>query len=296
MRWREGRRSENVEDVRGAGGGFGRGGGGLRLGGGGLILLLVGAWLFGADPMALLSMLVDGGAGSSIQVPDESTEGGAPAPAGSDEGAQFVSVVLADTEDTWTEIFQSGGERYQPPKLVLFTDTVRSACGMAQSAMGPFYCPSDQKVYIDLGFYRELRERFRAPGDFAQAYVIAHEIGHHVQTLLGTSQQVHAAQQRASQQQSNALSVQLELQADCYAGVWAHHANRARQILEEGDVEEGLNAASAIGDDNIQRQTQGSVAPESFTHGSSQQRVSWFRRGLDSGSMKNCDTFASEPQ
>jgi uncharacterized protein len=293
MRWREGRRSENVEDVRGAGGGFGRGGGGLRLGGGGLILLLVGAWLLGADPMTLLSILVDGGGGSSMQVPDASMEGGAPAPAGNDEGVQFVSVVLADTEDAWTEIFQSGGEHYQPPKLVLFTDTVRSACGMAQSAMGPFYCPNDQKVYIDLGFYRELRERFRAPGDFAQAYVIAHEIGHHVQTLLGTSQQVHQAQQGASQEQGNALSVRLELQADCYAGVWAHHADRSRQLLEAGDVEEGLNAASAIGDDNIQRQTQGTVVPESFTHGSSEQRVTWFRRGLESGSMKSCDTFAA---
>jgi predicted metalloprotease len=292
MRWREGRRSENVEDVRGAGGGFRRGGGGLRLGGGGLILLLVGAWLFGADPMTLLSILVDGGGGSSMQVPDASMEGGAPVPAASDEGAQFVSVVLADTEDTWAEIFQSGGQRYQPPKLVLFSDVVRSACGMAQSAMGPFYCPNDQKVYIDLGFYRELRERFQAPGDFAQAYVIAHEIGHHVQTLLGTSQQVHEAQQRASQEQGNALSVRLELQADCYAGVWAHHADRSRQLLEAGDVEEGLNAASAIGDDNIQRQTQGRVAPESFTHGSSEQRVAWFRRGLESGSMKSCDTFS----
>jgi predicted metalloprotease len=223
-------------------------------------------------------------------------QGGAPPPTGNDEGAQFVSVVLADTEDTWTEIFQAGGERYQPPKLVLFTGVVRSACGTAQAAMGPFYCPSDQKVYIDLGFYRELRERFRAPGDFAQAYVIAHEIGHHVQTLLGTSQQVRQMQEQSSKQQGNALSVQLELQADCYAGVWAHHANRARQILEEGDVEEGLNAASAIGDDNIQRQTQGTVVPESFTHGSSQQRVTWFRRGLESGSMKNCDTFARGSQ
>ena len=294
MRWREGRRSENVEDVRGAGGGFGggRGGGGLRLGGGGLILLLVGAWLFGADPMTLISILADGGSGSSIQVPDESMQGSAPAPATNDEGGQFVSVILADTEDTWTEIFATGGERYVAPKLVLFSNQVRSACGMAQAAMGPFYCPSDQKVYIDLAFYRELRDRFQAPGDFAQAYVIAHEIGHHVQTLLGTSQQVHQAQQQSSQAASNALSVKLELQADCYAGVWAHQANRSRQLLEEGDVEEGLNAASAIGDDHIQRQTQGTVVPESFTHGSSEQRVSWFRRGLESGSMKNCDTFA----
>jgi len=294
MRWREGRRSENVEDARGAGGGFGggRGGGGLRLGGGGLILLLVGAWLFGADPMTLISILADGGSGSSIQVPDASMQGSAPAPAANDEGGQFVSVILADTEDTWSEIFATGGERYVAPKLVLFSNQVRSACGMAQAAMGPFYCPSDQKVYIDLAFYRELRDRFQAPGDFAQAYVIAHEIGHHVQTLLGTSQQVHQAQQQASKEQANALSVKLELQADCYAGVWAHQANRSRQLLEEGDVEEGLNAASAIGDDNIQRQTQGTVVPESFTHGSSEQRVRWFRRGLESGSMKNCDTFA----
>jgi predicted metalloprotease len=300
MRWREGRRSENVEDQRGRSGGFGggRGGGGLRLGGGGLILLLLGAWLFGADPFTLLSILTGGGGGggSSIQVPDTMQQDGAPPPSANDEGAQFVSVVLADTEDTWTEIFQSGGEQYQPPKLVLFTDVVRSACGMAQSAMGPFYCPNDQKVYIDLGFYRELRERFQAPGDFAQAYVIAHEIGHHVQTLLGTSQQVRQMQQQTSQEQANALSVRLELQADCYAGVWAHHADRSRQILESGDVEEGLNAASAIGDDNIQRQTQGTIVPESFTHGSSQQRVAWFRRGLESGNMRDCDTFARGSQ
>jgi predicted metalloprotease len=210
-----------------------------------------------------------------------------------DEGADFVAVVLGDTEDTWSEIFASGGERYAPPKLVLFSGMVRSACGMAQSAMGPFYCPMDQKVYIDLDFYRDLRERFRAPGDFAQAYVIAHEVGHHIQTLLGTSQQVQAARERSSEEQGNALSVRLELQADCYAGVWAHHADRARQILEQGDVEEGLNAAAAIGDDRIQRQTQGTVVPESFTHGSSQQRVAWFRRGLESGSMKSCDTFAA---
>jgi len=207
-----------------------------------------------------------------------------------------VSVVLADTEDTWTEIFRAGGQTYQPPKLVLFTDVVRSACGMAQSAMGPFYCPMDQKVYIDLGFYRELRDRFQAPGDFAQAYVIAHEVGHHVQTLLGTSQQVAETRQRASQEQANALSVRLELQADCYAGVWAHNANRSRQILEEGDLEEGLNAAAAIGDDRIQRQTQGTVVPESFTHGSSKQRVTWFRRGFERGDPDACDTFGSGAQ
>ena len=290
MRWREGRRSDNVEDLRGAGGGGFGGfpGGGLRLGGGGLILLLVGAWLFGADPMTLLSILAGGG--TTAEVPDASMQDG-PAPAANDEAAQFVSVVLADTEDTWTPIFAQNGARYVAPKLVLFTDAIRSACGTAQSAMGPFYCPNDQKVYIDLAFYRELRDRFHAPGDFAQAYVIAHEVGHHVQNLLGTLDQVHGAQEQASREQANALSVRLELQADCYAGVWGYHADRARQLLEAGDVEEGLNAASAIGDDNIQRQTQGTVVPESFTHGSSQQRVSWFRRGLESGSIQSCDTF-----
>jgi len=293
MRWREGRRSENVEDRRGAG--MGRmGGGGLRLGAGTIILILLGAWLLGANPLQILGLLVGGG-GTTAQTPDVSYQEQAPPAAGGpkDEGADFVSVVLGDTEDTWTEIFASGGERYAPPKLVLFSGMARSACGMAQSAMGPFYCPMDQKVYIDLDFYRDLRQRFRAPGDFAQAYVIAHEVGHHVQTLLGTSQKVHQARQQMSEEQGNALSVRLELQADCYAGVWANHADRARSILEQGDVEEGLNAASAIGDDRIQRQTQGTVVPESFTHGSSEQRVTWFRRGLESGRMQSCDTFAA---
>ena len=290
MRWRGGRRSENVEDRRGARSPMG---GGIRLGGGTLIVVLIGAWLFGANPMTLLQIFLGSG-GLSAGAPDASyQDSGAPPPDPNDEGAQFVSVVLGDTEDTWTEIFASGGERYVPPKLVLFTGAVRSACGMAQAAMGPFYCPMDQKVYIDLAFYRELRDRFRAPGDFAQAYVIAHEVGHHIQTLLGTSQKVHDARQRMGQEQGNQLSVRLELQADCYAGVWAHHADRARQLLEEGDVEEGLNAASAIGDDNIQRQTQGTVVPESFTHGSSEQRVLWFRRGLETGQMQACDTFAA---
>jgi hypothetical protein len=227
-----------------------------------------------------------------MQLPDS---GAAPPAAGAptDEGADFVSVVLADTEDTWSALFAQAGSRYQPPKLVLFSQVVRSACGMAQSAMGPFYCPPDQAVYIDLDFYRELRDRFGAPGDFAQAYVIAHEVGHHVQTLLGTSEQVRAAQQRAGEAQANALSVRLELQADCYAGVWAHHAQRSRQVLEAGDIEEGLGAAAAIGDDRLQQQTQGRVVPESFTHGSSQQRVEWFSRGLEQGSLEGCDTFRS---
>jgi predicted metalloprotease len=291
MRWREGRRSENVEDRRGQRMGPMRGGG-LRLGGGTLILLVLGAWLLGANPLQLLGLLLGGG-GMSTQVPEPYQDQAPPPPGASDETADFVSVVLGDTEDTWNEIFASGGERYQPPKLVLFTDVARSACGMAQSAMGPFYCPLDQKVYIDLGFFRDLQQRFRAPGDFAQAYVIAHEVGHHVQTLLGTSQKVRQMQQQMSQEDGNAMSVLLELQADCYAGVWGHHADRARQVLEQGDVEEGLNAASAIGDDRIQRQTQGTIVPESFTHGSSAQRVEWFRRGLESGDMRSCDTFAA---
>jgi predicted metalloprotease len=294
MRWRTGRRSENVEDRRGAGRALG--GGGLRLGGGAIILLLV-LMLFGVDPRVLLQLLAAGGGGEpGVGVPDA---GGpydsAPAPTGGpgDELADFVSVVLGDTEDTWTELFAQGGARYQPPTLVLFTDAVRSACGIAGAAVGPFYCSLDQKVYIDLGFYRDLQERFRAPGDFAQAYVIAHEIGHHVQNLVGISDRVQELRARVSEREGNALSVRLELQADCYAGVWAHHAHRSRQLLEEGDVEEGLAAAAAIGDDRIQRQTQGQVVPESFTHGSSEQRVHWFRAGLESGSLDACDTFAA---
>jgi hypothetical protein len=291
MRWREGRRSSNVEDRRGAR--VGLGGGGLRLGGGGILLLVLGAWLLGINPLQILSLLAGGG-GATLEVPepgaDEST---APVGAGeaTDEGAAFVSVVLADTEDTFSQLFRDSGAGYVAPKLVLFSGVVRSACGTAQAAMGPFYCPPDQKVYIDLDFYRDLRDRFGAPGDFAQAYVIAHEVGHHVQTLLGVSQQVHEAQQRLPEAEANALSVRLELQADCFAGVWAHHADRARQLLEQGDVEEGLAAAAAIGDDRIQQQTQGTVVPESFTHGSSRQRVEWFRRGLEQGSLAACDTF-----
>jgi predicted metalloprotease len=286
MRWRGGRRSQNVEDRRGAR----LGGAGIRLGGGGILLLVVGAWLLGINPLQILSLLAGAG-DSTLQLPADPESGPVAAGAPQDEGADFVSVVLADTEDTWGELFARGGASYEAPRLVLFSGVVRSACGTAQSAMGPFYCPVDQKVYIDLEFYRDLRDRFGAPGDFAQAYVIAHEVGHHVQTLLGVSQQVHEAQQRLPQAEGNALSVRLELQADCYAGVWAHHAHRARQVLEEGDVEEGLGAAAAIGDDRIQRQTQGTVVPESFTHGSSRQRVEWFRRGLEQGDLERCDTF-----
>ncbi|MGH6621916.1 MAG: KPN_02809 family neutral zinc metallopeptidase [Alphaproteobacteria bacterium] len=297
MRWRMGRRSENVEDRRGSGMGGGFGGGGMRvsrggLGGMGLVVVVVLALLFGVDPTLLLTEL-----GGPTQVAPEQRQGqtGQPGqPTGqSDEMSQFVSVVLADTEDTWRDIFRNGNKEYRLPKLVLFSGAVQSACGFAQAAVGPFYCPGDQKVYIDLNFFRDLRSRFGAPGDFAQAYVIAHEVGHHVQTLLGISQQVISMRQRVSEAEGNALSVRQELQADCFAGVWAHHADKARQILEQGDVEEALNAASAIGDDRLQKQAQGHITPESFTHGSSEQRVRWFRTGLDKGVMQACDTFSA---
>src|SRR5215510_5393509 len=290
MRWRTGRRSDNVDDLRGAR--VPRGG--LRLGMGGLFAVVVIGWLLGADPLTLLRIVGSGIQTTELSDVEYPAPGGPPGQGGPpDELADFVSVVLADTEDTWGALFAEGGARYQPPRLVLFTDLVRSACGTGQSAMGPFYCPGDEKVYIDLDFYRDLRDRFEAPGDFAQAYVIAHEVGHHVQNLLGTSEKVQRLREARPEAESNSLSVRLELQADCYAGVWAHHADRARQILEQGDVEEGLAAAAAIGDDRIQRETQGTVVPESFTHGSSRQRVEWFHRGLESGSLEACDTFAA---
>ena len=219
---------------------------------------------------------------------------GTPGDAGgrsADPQADFVSVVLADTEDTWAKIFADSGRRYEPAPLVLFTQATQSACGMGQAAMGPFYCPADRKVYIDLAFFRELDRRFGAPGDFAQAYVIAHEVGHHVQNLMGITGKIDSMRGRVSEAQQNAMSVRLELQADCFAGVWAHHAQAARQILEEGDVEEALNAASQIGDDTLQRKSQGTVQPETFTHGTSAQRVTWFKKGLSTGSVQQCNTF-----
>jgi hypothetical protein len=206
----------------------------------------------------------------------------------------FISVVLADTEDVWQDVFKRAGRRYEPPKLVLFSQAAQSACGFAQSAMGPFYCPLDHKVYLDMSFFKDLQTRFRAQGDFAQAYVVAHEVGHHVQTLLGISQQVEDRKRRAGPAETNKLSVRLELQADCLAGVWANQAHRTRRILEAGDIEEGLNAASAIGDDRIQKQTQGHVVPDAFTHGSSAQRVRWFRRGMESGDLGQCNTFKTD--
>ncbi len=285
MRWQDGRRSENVEDRRG--GHFSR-----RVAGGGIgtILLVLVAMYFGIDPSIILNQSQLPIPGADAPVPSE------PYSASPEEKrlAEFVSVVLADTEDTWRALFRSMGQTYQEPKLVLFSGGVESACGMAAAAMGPFYCPMDQKVYIDLSFYSDLKSRFGAPGDFAQAYVIAHEVGHHVQNLLGIAEKVQSLRSRASESESNRLSVMMELQADCLAGVWAHQADRARQILEDGDIEEALNAASMIGDDRMQRQGRGYVTPDSFTHGSSAQRVRWFKRGLESGNMGQCNTFQAE--
>jgi predicted metalloprotease len=280
MRWEDGRRSDNVEDRRGMGGPAVAGGIGL-VG----VLLAVAVALMGGDPTVVLEMM-----GSSVnQPPPMATQ--ARRPTARDPQADFVSVVLADTEDTWNDQLGRRGMRYRPPTLVLFDGVVASACGTAQAAMGPFYCPNDEKVYIDLAFYRQLRQQLGAPGDFAQAYVIAHEIGHHVQHQLGIEQQVRRAQQGLSQARANQLSVRLELQADCLAGVWAHQTQAQRRTLEQGDLEEALNAASRIGDDTLQRQSTGRVRPDSFTHGSAAQRQQWFASGLRSGDMNSCDTF-----
>lgn len=279
MRWESGRRSENIEDRRGM-----RMPGGIAGGGIGVVVIALIAMFFGVDPRVILQ---DAGSPQPAQT-------GAPVDPSQDRVKEFVSVVLADTEDTWNEIFQRGGAQYQVPRLVLFSGAVQSACGYAQAAVGPFYCTGDQKVYLDLDFFQTLEKRLGAKGDFAQAYVIAHEIGHHVQNQLGISAKVAQAAERGGKEQANRLSVRQELQADCFAGIWANHANRSRQVLEAGDVEEGLNAASAIGDDKLQMQARGYVAPESFTHGSSAQRVAWFRRGLESGEISACDTFKAE--
>lgn len=284
MRFDNGRESENIEDRRGEGGGGGLRLGGGKLGIGGIILALV-AIYFGVDPSVLLQ--------TTNVAPQQQAPISRPASRPEDELGRFVSMVLADTEDTWGAIFRSAGRQYEQPRLVLFSGATGTACGVGQAAMGPFYCPTDRKVYIDLGFYDELRHRFRAPGDFAQAYVIAHEIGHHVQNLLGVSDKVQSARSRLSQREGNALSVRLELQADCFAGVWAHHADRARHVLEAGDVEEALGAAAAIGDDRLQKQAQGYAVPDSFTHGSAAQRVRWFRIGLEQGAVRACDTFSA---
>ncbi|MGB9989458.1 KPN_02809 family neutral zinc metallopeptidase [Massilia sp. SM-13] len=284
MKWEGNRESDNVEDRRGGGGGGGFGIGGRSIGIGGVIVALIVSYVFGINPSTVLSLMSGGG------VPVQQQADG-PTSKPEDQMGKFASVVLADTEDTWGALFRQEGQAYQPPRLVLFENATGTACGTGQSATGPFYCPLDQKVYLDLSFFQLMQERFRVSGEFAQAYVIAHEVGHHVQKLMGISDQVHNAQQRASQKAGNALSVKLELQADCFAGLWAHHANRSRQILEQGDVEAALKAATAIGDDALQRQSQGQVVPDSFTHGSSEQRVRWFRTGLEGGTIAQCDTF-----
>lgn len=279
MDWRRSRRSTNVEDRRGSGVSGPLVGGGL----GTIVIALIVAFL-GGDPSVVLDQAAQ--QNPQIQAPQNRSPQ-------DDQMTEFVSAVLGDTEDTWGEIFTQNGERYVEPKLVIFSDAVQSGCGVAQSSAGPFYCSRDQTIYIDLEFYRELRNRFQAPGDFAQAYVIAHEVGHHVQNITGTLGEVNSLRQRSSEARSNELSVRLELQADCYAGVWGHHADRSRQILEQGDIEEAINAASAIGDDRIQQKTRGYVDPESFSHGSSQQRARWFTRGLQTGDPNQCDTFSA---
>ena len=278
MRWRGERQSDNVEDVRG----ISRGG--MAIGGGlGGIVLVVLALLFGADPRQLLEQL-------PAEAPNTQTS--RPANQPDDEQTQFVKVVLASTEDVWRDIFRQSGRQYREPTLRLFSDQDRSACGIAGAAVGPFYCPADEKVYIDLSFFKELASRFRAPGDFAQAYVIAHEVGHHVQHLLGTMDRVNSARGRLSEEQNNQLSVRLELQADFLAGVWAHYAQK-KGVVEPGDFEEALGAASAVGDDRLQRETQGYVVPDSFTHGTSDQRIRWFRKGFETGDFRQGDTFSS---
>ncbi len=292
MKWEGNRESDNVEDRRSSGGGFGGGGGmlgGRSIGIGTIAVALIGGWIFGINPLTLLSMFSGGGA------PTAQVQQQAPAqrPPADDRMAAFVSTVLADTEDVWKDVFAKGGGTYQEPRLVLFRGATQTACGQGQAAMGPFYCPGDQKVYIDLGFYETMKNKLGAPGDFAQAYVIAHEVGHHVQNLLGISEKMEQMRSRVSKVEYNGLSVRLELQADCFAGVWANHAQSARQILEQGDVAEAMNAAAQIGDDALQRASRGAVVPESFTHGTSAQRQRWFDTGLKNGTVKACDTFGA---
>lgn len=301
MRWGGDRESENVEDRRGGGGG----GFPMRIGGLGAIIVLIGGLLLGVDPSTLMSLL------NGDQPPQQTQNQNQPQPdhnrgygssrmpqpeqqANRDDPLKrFVSVVLADTEDVWKQVFSSGGRTYEEPKLVLFTSRIDSACGMASTASGPFYCPEDHKVYLDLAFFEEMKNRFHASGEFAEAYVIAHEVGHHVQNSLGILGEATNQRARSDQRRSNEISVRLELQADCLAGVWAYHADRMKHIIEQGDVEAAMNAAAAVGDDRLQQQARGVVVPDAFTHGSSAQRVRWFKRGLDTGSTKQCDTFAA---
>jgi uncharacterized protein len=294
MKWEGQEQSENVEDRRGQsapGGGMRRGGiGGKGIGIGGIAIALVAWGVFGINPLTTLGVLSGAGGGApAVQQPT----GPAAKPPPGDKSAEFVSVVLRDTEKVWSQVFQAGGSQYPAPKLVLFRGATGTACGTGQSAQGPFYCPGDSKVYLDLQFFDTMSSRMGAPGDFAAAYVIAHEVAHHVQNLMGITGKVDAARPRQSAAQANAMSVRVELQADCLAGVWAFHSQQSKGWLEKGDVEEALNAAAQIGDDTLQKKAQGHVVPESFTHGSSQQRVTWFKRGAQGGSVKDCNTFDS---
>lgn len=295
MKWDGQRESSQIEDRRGSGGG-GRGGGGIRVGGGRgvglgtIAVALVAGWIFGINPGTIIGVLggLEGAApGATQQAPAPGATRSAP----QDENARFVSTVLASTEDIWQETFQASGRDYRKPVLVLYRGSTRSACGTGQAAMGPFYCPGDEKVYLDLGFFETMRRQLGAPGDFAQAYVVAHEVGHHVQHLLGITDRVDALRGRQSEAQANAMSVRLELQADCFAGVWAGRSQQAKNWLEQGDLEEAMNAASQIGDDTLQQNAGGAVRPETFTHGSSAQRMRWFQRGFQSGQVSQCDTF-----
>lgn len=282
MKWEGNRESDNVEDRRGGGGGFGR----RSVGIGTIVIALLGSYFFGVSPSTIINLLSGGGGQITQQEP-------AQRPPVDDPMARFVATVLADTEDTWGPIFRAQGATYIKPKLVLFTGQTPTACGTGDTASGPFYCPGDQKIYIDLAFYQTMRDRFRVSSDFAQAYVIAHEVGHHVQHISGITEKIEQVRRSGTQKQANAISVKLELQADCFAGVWAYHANQARSILEDGDVESALKAASAIGDDTLQKQSQGHVVPDSFTHGTSAQRVHWFQRGIQGGDLNSCNTFAA---
>jgi hypothetical protein len=285
MRWQGDEQSNNVEDRRGGGGGGGFGIGGGTVGIGTIVIALLGSWFFGVSPSTILSLLSGGGSPAQVQQ--------APShPPANDKETQFVRTVLRYTETTWTQIFKANGATYTPPVLVLYDGgTPTQGCGTGQAAVGPFYCPADRKVYIDLTFFNMMQKRFHVGGEFTQAYVIAHEVGHHVQNLLGISGKVDSMRQRLSETEANALSVRVELQADCFAGVWAYHTNEAKQIIEQGDVESALKAASAIGDDALQRQSRGEVVPDSFTHGTSAQRVRWFTKGLQTGSVDQCNTF-----
>jgi uncharacterized protein len=302
MKWENNRQSDNIEDRRqspGGGGGMfrGGGGGGRRRGGKGIglgtiVIALVAGWFFGINPMTILGFL-GGGGGELMPSQTQSAPTNTPTAAGkpTDDMGQFVAAVLGGTEDAWGAVFQQGGAQYQAPTLVLFRGSTQTACGQGQAAMGPFYCPADRKVYIDLSFYETLKRQLGAPGDFAQAYVVAHEVGHHVQNLMGLTGKVDSMRGRISERDQNALSVRLELQADCFAGIWAHHNHKSKAILEAGDIEEAMTAAAAIGDDALQRKSQGVVVPDSFTHGTSEQRQRWFYKGLETGSVQACDTF-----